>query len=1095
MKCFQCQHDNPAGARFCSQCGIRFASDAAAPKFADPDSYTPRHLAERILTSRVSLEGERKQITVLFADLKGSMELLAERDPEEARRLLDPVLERMMEAVHRYEGTVNQVMGDGIMALFGAPLAHEDHAIRACYAAMRMQEAVKAYASEVGPSAQIAIRVGLNSGEVVVRSIGSDLRMDYTAVGQTTHLAARMEQAATAGSILITRDTLRLVEAFVEVRALGPVAVKGLASPVDVFEVIRASAVRRRLDASALRGLTRFVGRRPELERLASALDGARRGEGQAIAIVGEAGVGKSRLFYEFLHSQRIAGCLIRESSSVSYGKATPFAPLIELIKACSGIEPRDDADKVREKVASRLRTLDALLEPLLPALLALLDIPVDDLKWQTLDPRQRRSRTLDACRRLLRRESQILPLILVFEDLHWIDAETQAFLDLFMENLPSARVLLLVNYRPEYRHRWESKTCFTELRADPLAPEGAVALLDALLGTDATLVAFKQLLIQKTEGNPFFLEESVRALVETRALAGAPGQHCLEKAVQVIEVPSTVQAILAARIDRLAPGNKQLLQLAAVIGYEVPFRLLQALAGQSEENLRVSLSELRRGEFLYEAGLFPEQEYRFRHALTHEVAYRSLLQRKRCALHAQVVCAIEEVHAKQLAEHVEVLARHSVRGESWEKAVDYLRQAGAAVFARGSLAHCVERYEQAVGITERLPTNADNLRRSVDIRIRLGSALYPLGQFAHAVRVLEKAESLARELGDARRHGQIANAMVAMLAFTGRYREGLKQAKRALAIAESQADARLGTWAMHVCSFNHGALGEYVAAIENLRPHTDGSAVEMAMLTPDPIGGSMLVTASCWRALSHAFLGEFREATRIADLARQSADRMGVPIARTCAGVYATFVLQLRGEMEQSIAICERAHQESKKEKLGFWISVSSIVFGLALADLGRADEGLPLIQQGLAMNERMETKLARSWYRTMHARALISARRLSEARAEAEAALELARSLEERGFEAIALEVLGNAAAARERPDRDQTERYFVRGLELADRLGMRPTSANCHLGLGRMLRNSGHDLEARRHLEAATAMYREMDLPRHLARAEAEFALLPS
>jgi class 3 adenylate cyclase len=413
------------------------------------------------------------------------MELLAERDPEEARQLLDPVLERMMAAVHQYEGTVNQVMGDGIMALFGAPLAHEDHAVRACYAALRMQAAVQQYATEVQRTHGVPIhmRVGLNAGEAVVRSIGSDLHMDYTAVGQTTHLAARMEQMAMPGSILITPAVLGLVEGFVQVKALGAMPVRGLRDPVEVYEVTGAGMVRSRLQAAVARGLTRFVGRQHELEAVQQALAQAQAGQGQGVALVGEAGVGKSRLVYEVVHSHRTQGWLGLASTSVSYGKATPYFPLIDLLKRYCHVEERDDPRTIRAKVTGQLLTLDETLHGTIPALLALLDALPADSPFLTLDPLQRRQRTLDGLKRLLLRESQEQPLLLVCEDLHWIDTETQALLDSLVESLPTARLLLLVNYRPEYQHGWGSKTYYRQLRLDPLPPASADEFLQALLG------------------------------------------------------------------------------------------------------------------------------------------------------------------------------------------------------------------------------------------------------------------------------------------------------------------------------------------------------------------------------------------------------------------------------------------------------------------------------------------------------------------------------------------------------------------------------------------------------------------------------------
>src|SRR2546425_9074309 len=462
-------------------------------------AFTPSYLTEKILTSRTALEGERKQITVLFADIQGSTELIAGLDPEEARQILDPVLHLMMDAVHHYEGTVNQVLGDGIMALFGAPLAHEDHAIRACYAALAMQQAMHHYTEEVRRSHGMAVRVrlGLNSGEVVVRAIGNDLHMDYSAIGQTTHLAARMEQLAAPGSMLLTAATLRLVEGLVQVNPLGPVPVKGVAEPVEVFELVGASTIRRRLQAAVARGLTRFVGRQAELEALHQALERASAGHGQVVALLGEAGVGKSRLVYEVVHSHRTQGWLVLASASVSYGKATPYFPVLDLLKRYAQVEDRDDTRTIRARVTGQVLTLDAALQETIPALLALLEALPEDSPFRTLDPPQRRRRTLDSLKRVLLRESQVQPLLLVFEDLHWIDTETQALLDSLVESVPTARLLLLVNYRPEYQHGWSSKTYYTQLRLDPLPPESAEELLQALVGAAGPLHPLKQVLIE----------------------------------------------------------------------------------------------------------------------------------------------------------------------------------------------------------------------------------------------------------------------------------------------------------------------------------------------------------------------------------------------------------------------------------------------------------------------------------------------------------------------------------------------------------------------------------------------------------------------
>src|SRR5262245_42629334 len=720
--CPSCGSPITPGKKFCRSCGVSLAAASPSTRFPTPESYTPKHLVEKILISKGALEGERKQVTVLFADLKGSMELLVDRDPEEARKILDPVLERMMEAVHRYEGTVNQVMGDGIMALFGAPLAHEDHAVRACYAALRMQDAVHTYADEMRrvEGVPIRIRVGLNSGEVVVRSIGSDLRMDYTAVGQMAHLAARMEQMADPGGILMTAGTFHLAEGFVQVQALGPVSVKGVSAPVETFSLLGATAVRSRLQAAAARGLTKFVGREAELDVLFKALEQARSGHGQVIAVVGEPGVGKSRLVWEFTHSHRTQGCLVLEASSVSYGKASTYMPVIDLLKGYFQIEARDGARKIKEKVTGKLLSLDRALESCLTPIGWLLDVPTEEPTWERLDAAVRRQRHPPcapprepgpAARHHLRRSSLDRP-------------RDQAVLDSLAESLPTARGLLLVDYRPEYTHGWGSKTYDSQIRLDDLPSANAAELLQVLLGTDPSIAALSLLLIGRTEGNPFFLEESVRSLHETGALAGERGAYHLLKPPDTLQIPATAQAILAARIDRLAPEDKRLLQTAAVIGKDVPLALLEAIAEHGKGQLDPALARLRAAEFLYETRLYPDPEYTFKHALTHEVAYGNLLQDRRRVLHARIVEAVESLYPERLAENVERLAHHSVRGEVWEKAARYLREAGLKGWARSALQDARTCFERALGVIEALPQTQATLEQSFEIHFELRSVL-----------------------------------------------------------------------------------------------------------------------------------------------------------------------------------------------------------------------------------------------------------------------------------------------------------------------------------------------------------------------------------
>jgi class 3 adenylate cyclase/tetratricopeptide (TPR) repeat protein len=1116
MKCPRCQHENPSGVKFCGECGARleslcpscrapnpptnkFCNECGAPlaqtatvtKFLSPESYTPKHLAEKILTSKSALEGERKQVTVLFADMKGSMELLADRDPEEARKLLDPILEHMMEAVHRYEGTVNQVMGDGIMALFGAPLAHEDHAVRAGYAALRMQESVTQYAEEVRRTEgiPIQIRVGLNSGEVVVRSIGSDLKMDYTAVGQTTHLAARMEQMAIPGSIMMTANTLQLAEGYVQLKPLGPVNVKGLNEPVEVYEVTGAGAARTRLQAAASRGLTRFVGRDAETEQLRKALEQARSDHGQVVGVVGEPGLGKSRLFFEFIHSHRTQGCLILESGSVSYGKATPYLPVIDLLKAYFKIQDRDDQREIREKVTGKLLTLDKSLESTLPAFLALLDVPVDDPTWQALDPFQRRQQTLGAVKRLLLRESQVQPLILLFEDLHWIDSETQAILESLVESLPTARLLLLVNYRPEYQHGWANKTYYTQLRLDPLPPESAGEILNSVLGDDHGLQSLKELLIERTEGNPFFLEESVRTLVETKVLAGERGNYHLEKKVESTQVPATVQAVLAARIDRLPHEEKQLLQSAAVIGKDIPFSLLQAITELSDEELRRGLTHLQAAEFLYETSLFPDLEYTFKHALTHEVAYGSLLHERQRALHARIVEAIETLYSNRLIEQIERLAHHAARGEVWDKAVIYLRQAGTKADARSALQEAASYFEQALTAVAHLPDDRKTRERGVDLYFNLRVSLAALGEHEKLLEHLRAAEALANALGDERRLARVNAYIARELLAEGEYEQAVTACERVIAMAKTLDDYGLEVVAALYLGQAYYRLGDYPKVVEALGRNL------VPLDTPvvrERFGGIGLPFAfsRMLLGLSLAERGEFIEAVARCTEAIQLAEAVDHPFSVTVTYRGMGHLYLRRGDLHQATLTLEHTLEVCQGVDSPPLFHAVRSALGYAYALSGRSAEAIPLIEEAVEGPGFLTATQEGQSLRTIWlSEAYLLARREADARAAAQRALGLARQHKERGHEAYALRLLGEIAAHEDPLDIGKAEDHYRQALALAEELAMRPLLAHCHVGLGKLYRRSGDLQLVKKHLNHGVAMMRDMEMGLWLEKAEAE------
>ena len=862
---------------------------------------------------------------------------------------------------------------------------------------------------------------------------------------------------------------------------------KGLETPTLVYELTGPVPTRSRLQASAARGLTRFVGRDREIEQLAQALERAASGHGQVVAVVGEAGVGKSRLLWEFTRSHRTHGWLVLESGSVSYGKATPYLPVIELLKTYCRIQERDDPRAIRERVAGKLLTLDRALEPMLTPLLALLDVPVDDSAWDALDPPRRRQRTLEAVKRLLLRESQVQPLLVVFEDLHWIDSETQALLDGLVESLPTARVLLLVSYRPEYEHPWGRKTYYLQLRIDPLPPESADALLHALLGEDRTLEPLKRGLIERTQGNPFFLEETVHALVETKVLAGEPGAYRLVKGLETIQVPATVQAVLAARIDRLPPEEKRLLESASVIGKDVPFDLLHAIAALPDEALHQGLAHLQGAEFLYETSLFPDIQYTFKHALTHEVAYRSLLQERRRALHAHIADTMERLYADRLTEQVERLAHHAFQGEVWDKAGVYLRRAGTKAAARSANREAVAYFKQAVLALGHLPESRKRSEDAIDFRIDLRNSLQPLGDNQQALDYLREAATLAEILGDQRRQAALSSSMIQHLRVMGDLEQALLCGQQALAIAATLGDVGLQIETGQRLGQVYYVLGDYGHAIDVLRRTVE--TLEGARIH-EHFGSVGLPAVVCrmYLAWCLAEVGEFggglvlgEEGLRIAEEVRQPFD-----LIAACVGIGGLSLVQ--GDLPKAIAMLERGLALCQTWDLPLWFATTSARLGYAYALSGRVAEALPLLERAADRSPSMGT-VGLSLVNRFLSEALVLAGRVDEALSLARDALTRSRDHKERGYEAWALRLLGEIASHPHSLDTETGEGRYREATALATELGMRPLVAHCHLGLGKLQRRSRKRRQAQDHLNAATMMFRQMDMRFWLQKAEAE------
>ncbi len=985
---------------------------------------------------------------------------------------------------------VNHVMGDGIMALFGAPLALEDHAVRACYAALRMQESIKLYAEVVHRTTGVPlhIRVGVNSGEVVVGSIGSDLHMDYTAVGQTTHLASRLEQMAMPGSILISPETLKLAEGFVVVKSLGERPVKGLASPIEVFEVVGAGTVRSRLQAAAARGLTRFVGRSAELEQIYQALQRAGAGHGQVVAVVGDPGVGKSRLFWEFTHSHRTQGWLVIESSSVSYGKATAFLPLIDLVRAY--FQSRRAMRHARSARRSResCSPLTARLNPRYRHCSGSSTCPptIPNGSGSILrSAARKRSTGSNGCCYERARSSRCC----------WYSRTC-------IGSTPRPRRSSTVSSKVcpppgccswrttdrNTQHAWGSKTCYRQVRIDPLLPESAEELLGGLLGNDAGLRSLKRLLIERTEGNPFFLEESVRTLVETKVLAGERGAHRLGKANSTLHIPATAQAIRAARIDRLTPEDKRLLQAASVIGRDVPFTLLQAVAERPEEQLRQNLANLLAAEFIYEARLFPDVEYTFKHALTHEVAYGSLLQERRRALHRQILATMERLHPDRLAEHVEVLAHHAFRAEVWDKAVTYLRQAGAKAFARSANQESVRYLEQAVSCLNHLPEDGETLAQAIDLRIELRHALWPLGEVGRILDHLQKAKSLAETLADQRKLAQVLSVLGYAFWMLGDHDRVAESNQRALTIATSLGDFALEAAANFALGLAWHGLGEYHRAIGPLERN-------VALLQGERMYGRfgtagvtsvLSIMALAW---SRAELGSFAQGIGSGEDALRIANARDDKPSLMFADLGVGQLCLVQGDFARAIPRLEHGLNICRTWEIPSWLPWLASRLGAAYTLAGRVAEGLPLLEQSVEQAASMGWKADASSLATKLSEAYLEAGRAQDASALAARALDLAVEHRSRGDQAWAFRLGGEIASRRHVPDFNQAEEQYRRAFVLPEELGMRPLVAHCHLGLGKLYRRVGDRAKSGEQLTAAAVSYRELDMGFWLERTEAE------
>lgn len=1089
VECGGCGFANPTGVGTCAYCGGELSSASGAlpglPGQALMSMGT--RFLERPPVLRALFEGERKYVTVLFADVANSTELIAGRDPEDAHDLLLPVVTAMIDAVHQYGGTVNQVLGDGIMVLFGAPLAQEDHAARACLAALAMQN------DGVGDTdtgslrwRSTRLRVGLNSGEVVLRAIENDFKFDYRAIGETVHLAARMQEHALPGQTLLTGTARELAAYRVQTSPAGAIKVKGVRRLVPTFELVGEVRHRRPVGRSRPWQTPAFVGRKREIAALNRALDEAKAGSGRCLALVGGAGVGKSRIIQEFLDSRAVEGCLKLAHGPAPFDASVPLLPVRGLVRSYLGLEEANAPEQVTDKIVEQLGRLRARQRYALPALLDLLGFATDDRCWHALDAIERRKFTFESVKSLFAEESRRQPLIVVLEDLHAFDSETLAILDDLLDDIASTRLLLLLSYRSEFEAQWRGRRFFTEHQVPPFTAEESRDFISALIGTKDRLGPVKEILIKRTSGIPFFLEECVRELIGNKTLVGDKGVYRLARPVEDIRIPVTVQAVLAARIDRLRPEDKRLLLIAAVIGKKVNVNILRDIVPLEQKDLHAGLERLQAGEFLDATRIFPEPELAFRHDLTHEVAYGTLLRRKRRGIHARIVQILEKRYRDRLSDYVELLAYHSYEGRGWEKALRYCQQAGAKALARSAHQEAATFFERALTSYRSLPDERREISQAVDLWLDLGECFFPLGDRERVLGCIREAQALAKTLGDKRRLCRATSFMALYHWMAGDAAKTVEWQHRACAIAEEANDFDAQIHAQSRLAIFLVNRGEYRRACEIYESILD-SLIDQHIDRRFGLAGiaSVLCRASAaWNAME---LGEFESAIAMGEEGLRIAENANHPFSLVFGYRELGIVKTHRGDFAGAIALLERGRKLSETSDAPLLAPPLLAALGHAYALSGRTNSGLSLLRQGIAEARSMKLMFRLSRLVSWYGEALLTAGRLAEALDQARSALDLAQEYGEKGHEAWATWLLGEIYLGRVRPDAENAALHFRRAIASAQHLEMKPLLAHCRYGLSKVHALRGRTDELQLELSAAIELFGRMKMMPWLNRCE--------
>jgi len=1076
--CSQCGFDNPPGFDFCGKCGQILAEPKAhAPvDYSQPLSYIPKNLADKILSARSSMEGERKQVTVLFADVKGFTSISEKLDPENVRNLISECLVFFTEEVHRYEGTIAQFLGDGVMALFGAPIAHEDAPQRALYAALAIRDRLRRYAEKLKKDGiDFKMRIGLNTGLVVVGRIGDDLTMEYTAMGDTVNLASRMESAAEPGTIQVSESTCHMTEGYFDFKPLGEIEVKGKKEPVKAYQLIGVGQARTRLGVSEMRGLTPFVGRQKELEHIKDCYAQAKEGQGQVVGIVGEPGVGKSRLLLEFIRSLPREEYTYLEGECIQYGSSISYLPFLEILRAYFGFTEGEQEFLIKSKLEQGIARLDEKLRGILPPLHDILSLKLENKEYLKLEPQQRREQAFEALRAILVRESQNKPLVLAIDGLQWIDKTSEEFLTYLIGGLASTHILLVLLYRPEYTPLWVSKTYCSQVRTDQLPPGMSSDLVRAILGGEEVAPALRTLILDRATGNPLFMEELTHSLLENGSIKKKDHQYVLSRKPSEIQVPETIQGIIAARIDRLQEDLKHTMQAASVIGKDFAYRILQTITGMQQE-LKSWLLNLQELEFIYEKTLFPELEYMFKHTLTQEVAYNSLLLQSRKEIHERIGKAVEELYPDRLAEFYEMLAYHYSAGESWEKAYQYLKLSGDKTLRTHSRWEPFRFYREALEALRKLPETDENKRREIDVRLSLMWPMTVLFFPEDSVEILQEGERLSRELCDEKSLARFRGGLGVYYAVLdrSRAREYLEDAFQA---AEKVQDLDL-----------MAPIGDQICAVYLLH----GDFLKLAELAPRVIALLEYPVLVSYYGFALAGIGNFQEGQAQCEKALRFSHKLNDMASIASVECMYSLLFAAQGDGKRAVEIAEQAikHAEPLQNVVG--LSLAWHVLGLGHYFLGDYKNALKYMDKGgeIACDSGIPDA---SVFFANRCLVYIALGDLETARSWAEKGLELAQKEQDKRSEGLLSMQLGLLLAMQDKSRLAEAEGYILRGMKIVNEFKLRPLYAHGCLYLGELYTHTGRREKALETLQKAEAMYREMGMDYWLRRTQEILAKL--